>query len=816
MLSNPSESGLQARQRQHRRQNSTPTAFDTTRTANNLPQQPQQQQQYQQQQHQRARMSHRRGMSLDTRQHAIRQEFNMVSNPTNNTGLANTPQHVLREAQQQRIARPGPQHAYANLARDENYLVSPHGTPQMPNFEGHTFDGLPAPPNGHINFDMYNSIDAMVKKNQESFSANMNASSDFDIFSPTTLSTPTFMTFQDSPTGTTGWISEGETSSSRRSSRRISNGIMDRVSKFENISVEESQRPLTPTRQDTTDYFPLTPVDTPHDRTIKHSQRPQRFTEGYDESSEETVKPTRPSASRRPRTTFDEMRQAAEAQAIMPTPHRANTMPETGVYDPPASATSSDFMNVGNVHEGLRIDTTFSCLPGSSHPMSAASDFSHHPSPATSSLFEFRGPFDYKPEHRLSSVAPESIASDDVSSAGREEKASRRCSPHHHRRNESIASLASAASIASIDIEKTKTTTGITLDDIQQYIQGPDPRDNKWVCTFEDCNKKFGRKENIKSHVQTHLNDRQYKCPTCQKCFVRQHDLKRHAKIHTGIKPYPCECGNSFARHDALTRHKQRGMCIGAFDGVVRKVVKRGRPRKHRPDMDERKEKSTRTRKKNKSTSSASSQSGYSDSSAVNSPENNMDNEFDMLDDIMDVSLGGTTMNPSSLHGLVSSSSAPMPSLTTADPSLGTAPSPSAGSVHSYVSQLSHMSLHPEAVVPSHPASPAKSIASHYAEPPELSHSSSPPPSACVRYFDVETTAAPAHMSSLAGLGDHHLHQHQHQGPDGSIGANDDDILLQFTNESSMLMLESDGKFDETFSDVSMFAANDEFLFGTG
>ena len=204
-------------------------------------------------------------------------------------------------------------------------------------------------------------------------------------------------------------------------------------------------------------------------------------------------------------------------------------------------------------------------------------------------------------------------------------------------------------------------------EDIQQFIDGPDPRDNKWVCTFDGCQKRFGRKENIKSHVQTHLNDRQYKCPTCNKCFVRQHDLKRHAKIHTGIKPYPCECGNSFARHDALTRHKQRGMCIGAFDGVVRKVVKRGRPRKNRPGMDDRKDKSSRTRRKNHQSSgseassasmSGSSHSGYSDSSAVNSPET-FETDFD---DIMDVSMGGTTMNPSSLQGM-SASTAPMPSL---------------------------------------------------------------------------------------------------------------------------------------------------------
>ncbi|KAL2410972.1 hypothetical protein ABEF95_003672 [Exophiala dermatitidis] len=177
-------------------------------------------------------------------------------------------------------------------------------------------------------------------------------------------------------------------------------------------------------------------------------------------------------------------------------------------------------------------------------------------------------------------------------------------------------------------IEASIEETNITLDDIAQFIEGPDPSDNKWVCKYDGCNKRFGRKENIKSHVQTHLGDRQFRCGHCNKCFVRGHDLKRHAKIHTGTKPYPCLCGNSFARHDALTRHRQRGMCIGAFDGVVKKVIKRGRPRKHRPEMDERLDKANRTRQKTSEahdqyTSSASS---CSISSWGSPPTENMDN----------------------------------------------------------------------------------------------------------------------------------------------------------------------------------------------
>ncbi|KAK6543158.1 Metallothionein expression activator [Orbilia ellipsospora] len=152
--------------------------------------------------------------------------------------------------------------------------------------------------------------------------------------------------------------------------------------------------------------------------------------------------------------------------------------------------------------------------------------------------------------------------------------------------------------------------SGISNDEISAYISGPEPADNKWVCLYPDCQKRFGRKENIKSHVQTHLGDRQFRCEVCKKCFVRQHDLKRHAKIHTGIKPYPCKCGNSFARHDALTRHRQRGMCIGAFEGIVKKVVKRGRPKKIKVEGEPETPKKRRRNKKRASGAEGSSTSG--------------------------------------------------------------------------------------------------------------------------------------------------------------------------------------------------------------
>lgn len=150
--------------------------------------------------------------------------------------------------------------------------------------------------------------------------------------------------------------------------------------------------------------------------------------------------------------------------------------------------------------------------------------------------------------------------------------------------------------LRSLDVDASIEDTGISAEEVQAYISEQDLADSKWTCLFPECGKRFGRKENIRSHVQTHLGDRQFKCNHCQKCFVRQHDLKRHAKIHSGDKPHRCPCGNGFARQDALTRHRQRGVCEGALPGCAkREMAKRGRPRK-RPDMSDRVDKASRAR----------------------------------------------------------------------------------------------------------------------------------------------------------------------------------------------------------------------------
>ena len=190
----------------------------------------------------------------------------------------------------------------------------------------------------------------------------------------------------------------------------------------------------------------MTPTETPHDRTVKHAPRPQRFEEGYDESMEETIKPSRPGGNRRTKTTFDEMRRAAENRPIMPTPPRANTMPMSGSFEPPKESAPPAFQNMHNmVHPNMSVQTQFSNTnfhtASSSQPPSATSENSHHASPATLHMGEYSSAFDLKPDLHHPGM--------DGSSAGSPgtDTMSRRGSPH--RRTESIASLASAASIAS-------------------------------------------------------------------------------------------------------------------------------------------------------------------------------------------------------------------------------------------------------------------------------------------------------------------------------------------------------------------------------
>ncbi|QDS71727.1 hypothetical protein FKW77_008702 [Venturia effusa] len=182
-------------------------------------------------------------------------------------------------------------------------------------------------------------------------------------------------------------------------------------------------------------------------------------------------------------------------------------------------------------------------------------------------------------------------------------------------------------SVAELNLDATIVDTNISSEEVAALIEH-DTTTNTFRCLFDGCNKAgFQRRENVRSHVQTHLGDRPYMCIHCKKTFVRPHDLKRHAKIHSGVKPYQCPCGQEFVRQDALTRHRQRGSCSGAFpDAIPKTPARRGRPRKNRPELEKRVDKAVRTRRMNAARGckmddySGHSSSGGSGSDSENSP----------------------------------------------------------------------------------------------------------------------------------------------------------------------------------------------------
>lgn len=212
MLSNPTNN-LHNRQRQHRRQNSTPTAFDSVKVQN-LP-------------NIQRHGAHRRGMSLDTRQRQTPpQDTNMTS--TTNHGYQSTSQHILRETQQQTLVRPG-QH-FTRTDNDENYLNSPITTPQR-----QSFDASCTAQYGEQSFPQY------------AYNGPINNTTT-NLFSDDNLIPSAFLDFSAGFEGASGMQnSEGN---SRRSSRRISGGIVDRVAKFENLTLQSPSRPITPPNQD--------------------------------------------------------------------------------------------------------------------------------------------------------------------------------------------------------------------------------------------------------------------------------------------------------------------------------------------------------------------------------------------------------------------------------------------------------------------------------------------------------------------------------------------------------------------------------------
>lgn len=97
-------------------------------------------------------------------------------------------------------------------------------------------------------------------------------------------------------------------------------------------------------------------------------------------------------------------------------------------------------------------------------------------------------------------------------------------------------------------------------------------------CCFDECvgsnGRIFMRKSAVDSHVRTHIGFRPFRCeadPDCDARFVRKHDRDRHvATTHRNEKSFLCtDCGQNFARSDALLRHRAKRDACKARTGQL-------------------------------------------------------------------------------------------------------------------------------------------------------------------------------------------------------------------------------------------------------
>ncbi|MCJ1399362.1 Metallothionein expression activator [Xylographa trunciseda] len=513
---------------------------------------------------------------------------------------------------------------------------------------------------------------------------------------------------------------------------------------------KDIQRPFTPPIQGSTSYFPLTPVTTP----FKNSMGAQRNSASRTAQSSPvrrgptgTIKAPRAQSMKRGSSHQDvfDPKYSINAQRIASPPHTVQ-LPFSSTFDV-APIPSPSFMSMS----ALKMEFSRS---DNGYDSSYYSPKSHRVSPILSS-------FHSSPELAHLDLFPELSNKDQWSS--KLDPISQLSNVHNNGdisdfsfdiKEDPSSRTLSISDPSGQSVEGTMVDTGITSEEIASFIQGPDAQ-SKYACMYPGCTKKFGRKENVRAHVQTHLGDRQYVCNHCYKPFVRQHDLKRHVKIHSGEKGHPCPCGTEFGREDALTRHRQRGMCSGAFPGTPKRESKRGRPRKNnRPETPERREKAARTRQRVlEKKAYASSLSGSSEYSLPSPPQTFEDMEmrdtspFDNLPEMLPISYGVSPdifsyTPPESPRYSTGNSLSPQQSQLSHTPRAGTSsPSPKRSRSITSIAEETPEEL-------PLPVSPAKSTFSQYGTPPELELSSSSP--IATRFFAFDEASETGDFSTRA------------------------------------------------------------------
>ncbi|KAK4517411.1 Transcriptional regulator [Mucor velutinosus] len=119
------------------------------------------------------------------------------------------------------------------------------------------------------------------------------------------------------------------------------------------------------------------------------------------------------------------------------------------------------------------------------------------------------------------------------------------------------------------------------IADHDQHHEARTTEDSQLVCRWNQCLKVFSNHTTLADHLsEDHIGWKKggYSCDwdNCSRQGAKCHNrfaLIMHLRIHTGEKPFECkapDCGQTFGRMDALTRHKK----AEHGEGVTKKLIK--------------------------------------------------------------------------------------------------------------------------------------------------------------------------------------------------------------------------------------------------
>ena len=67
----------------------------------------------------------------------------------------------------------------------------------------------------------------------------------------------------------------------------------------------------------------------------------------------------------------------------------------------------------------------------------------------------------------------------------------------------------------------------------------PPPGEKPYRCTWDGCDWRFARSDELSRHRRTHTGEKKFVCPVCDRRFMRSDHLTKHARRHMTSKKIP-------------------------------------------------------------------------------------------------------------------------------------------------------------------------------------------------------------------------------------------------------------------------------------